>query len=141
MKKNIDDLSVHYHFQEEVEVVTVDSILEQVNLQHIDFVSIDTEGTELDVLQGFNIKRYRPSLILLEDKVNSLDKHFYLMSKGYKLVRRTDLNSWYIPKEANFDINFLEKCKLFRKFYLSLPFRKLKFWVKKIEKAFKNKSS
>src|SRR5262245_26674044 len=50
-----------------VSVATLDSLLARVNAPHVDFLSVDVEGTELDVLSGFSFERHRPKLILLED--------------------------------------------------------------------------
>ena len=45
----------------------------------IDFVSIDVEGHEFEVLRGFDFARWRPRLILLEDHVRAcLDKHRFM---------------------------------------------------------------
>lgn len=46
---------------------TLDSILEEHRApQNIDYVSIDVEGHELEVLDGFDIKRWRPKAITIE---------------------------------------------------------------------------
>jgi len=50
----------------DVRVVTLDSVLAEASAQRVDFLSVDVEGTELDVLRGFSFERYRPGLILLE---------------------------------------------------------------------------
>src|ERR1035437_7159295 len=39
---------------------TLDSVLAEAGLAHIDFLTIDVEGMELAVLQGFNIEKYQP---------------------------------------------------------------------------------
>jgi FkbM family methyltransferase len=131
LTKHLDDPTVKYDRQEKVKVLTLDQILEQAGNPRIDFVSIDTEGTELDVLKGFNLERHRPALILLEDKVHRLDKHFYLKRHGYKLVKRTGVNNWYVPKAINFRMVTLnERYHLVRKMYLATPWRVLKLKLK-----------
>ena len=45
----------------------LNNILDNINLQnHIDYMSIDVEGCEEQVLKGFNIKKYKPSDISIE---------------------------------------------------------------------------
>ena len=45
----------------------LNNILDDINLQnHIDYMSIDVEGCEEQVLKGFNIKKYKPSVISIE---------------------------------------------------------------------------
>ena len=64
----------------------------------IDFINIDVEGRELDVLKSLNFKKYEPKLICIEIhntkklydtnykylKSNSIYK--YLLNKNYKVV-------------------------------------------------------
>jgi FkbM family methyltransferase len=61
----------------EVPVRTLDSVLEEAGAA-TDFLFIDVEGHELEVLRGFDIARWRPRLLLLEDHVADLSKHRYL---------------------------------------------------------------
>lgn len=113
--------------EETVKVVTLDSILEKNNVSGIDLLSIDVEGTELDVLKGLTLERYRPRLILLEDKLVYLNKHRWLKRKGYRLVKRTLFNDWYIPAREPFGMStWNEKLALFKKLYLGLAPRKIK---------------
>ena len=45
---------------------TLESILDETPHPDIDFFSLDVEGSELAVLQGMNIEKYRPKYILVE---------------------------------------------------------------------------
>jgi FkbM family methyltransferase len=130
LQRNIDDLDVKYDTSETVDAKTLDDLLAETGHNNrIDFVSIDTEGTEIDVLRGFDLKKYKPRLILVEDKGRSLDKHRYLVQHGYKLVKRTELNNWYVPASSNFTMtNFFERLRLYRKVFLGYPFRKFRHW-------------
>ncbi len=123
----VDNVGFEKYEKIKIKVVTLDSILEENNVQEIDFLSIDVEGTEIDVLKGFDVNRYRPKLILIEDSLVFLDKHRYLKKCGYKLVKRTGGNNWYIPHNQDFSFATVkEKLKLFKKLYLSLLIRKIK---------------
>ncbi len=104
--------------------MTLDDILEKENNPRVDFISIDVEGGEVDVLRGFSLERHQPVLVLIEDGVRNLDKHRAMISRGYKLVKRTVLNNWYVPRETRFTMaTFAERLELFRKMYLATPFR------------------
>ena len=86
----------------EVPVRTLDDILIEARAPvGFDFLSIDVEGHELEVLSGFDFARWRPRLVLLEDFVGNLSKHRFLRAAGYRLVRRFDNNGWYIPADAS----------------------------------------
>jgi FkbM family methyltransferase len=110
----------------QVPVRTLDSILAEAGLDRVDFLSIDVEGAELAVLRGFSIARYRPRLILVEDDVHDLTKHAHLAAHGYKLVRRTALNNWYVPRDTPFPISPFGRWQLIRKLYLGTWWRRLK---------------
>lgn len=117
----------------DVPVKTLDDILIEARAPApIDFLSIDVEGHELNVLQGFDVKRWRPRLILLEDHVSGLAKHFFLNRCGYRLVRRTGLNGWYVPHEEASALDFVGRWQIIRKYYLALPFRILRDFKRRI---------
>ena len=133
LEKYVDDPNVNYVKTIKVKVMTLDSILDEAKINRVDFVSIDTEGTELEVLKGFSLNKWKPKLLLIEDKVHSLKKHFYLKKQNYKLVRRTGLNNWYISADAKPPkIDISEKFGLIRKMYLATPHRVLKLYIKKL---------
>ena len=68
--------------------------------QKIDIVSIDTEGNELDVLKGFDIKRWNPSLIVVEDNHgNDFAMADYLSKFGYFKHRRHGVNDFWISTD------------------------------------------
>ena len=60
--------------------------------QHIDFLTVDVEGLDYDVLVSNDWAKYKPSIILIED--NEFDLHSmgkskvynYLIGKGYSLI-------------------------------------------------------
>ena len=57
----------------QVPVTTLDDILVEGGApQPLDFLSVDVEGHEIEVLRGFNFARWQPRLILLEDHTTEL---------------------------------------------------------------------
>ncbi len=110
----------------EVPVRTLDEILEQADAPApIDFVSIDVEGHEVEVLSGFDLVRWRPRLVLVEDHVTNLATHRSLSRAGYRLIRRTGPNGWYVPREEAPPVG-LGWWQIARKYYLALPIRVLR---------------
>ena len=131
--KNIDDGHFRFHKEIKVKARTLDSILLGVDAGQIDLLSIDVEGAELGVLSGLSIERYKPKLILLEDKYLYLDKHRYLKKHGYVLAKRTRQNSWYVPIGSKRPPQtILEKILLFKKMYISIWRRKLFFRLRSL---------
>jgi FkbM family methyltransferase len=115
-----------------VPIVTLDSVLAERAVPTIDFLSIDVEGAEIDVLRGFSFDRYRPNLLLLEDFADDTSRHRFMLKQNYKRVRRTGNNSWYVPAATDFPLSAFDRFQLLRKYYLSLPIRRLKKLVRKI---------
>ena len=109
-----------------VPVRTLDSILAEAKIESVDFLSIDVEGAELEALSGFSLERFRPRLVLIEDDMQYLEKHHHMRARGYKLVRRTALNNWYVPREIEFPVSFFGRLQFIRKLYLGLWLRRLK---------------
>ncbi len=108
----------------EVPVRTLDEVLIEARAPaEFDFLSVDVEGHELEVLSGFDLARWRPHLILLEDHVGNLKKHRFLKSAGYRLIRRFENNGWYVPREATVSLALRERWEIVRKYYIALPFR------------------
>jgi FkbM family methyltransferase len=111
----------------EVPVKTLDEILVDAGAPApIDFLSIDIEGHEIEALEGFDFARWRPRLILIEDLAMNLAVHRCLTAHGYKWMRRTGLNSWYVPADASVEIGLFARWQFFRKHYLGVPFRHLR---------------
>jgi len=111
----------------EVPTRTLDQILTEARVTPpIDFISIDVEGHELGVLQGFDFRKWCPRLILVEDHVGDLSIPRFMKSVGYRLIRHTHYNGWYVPDDSAVRVPWKDRLGILRKYYLALPFRKLR---------------
>lgn len=84
--------------QQEVEVITLESLLEKEKIDQIDILSIDTEGTELEVWSTFDWKKYRPLIVIVEavsSQVISEETPAYFASIGYEWVATIGPNLIY----------------------------------------------
>lgn len=70
--------------------------------KHIDFLSVDTEGSEFEILEAFDFKKYSFGVICVEhnfadtkEKINKL-----LLANGYKQVHAdlSDFDDWYVQE-------------------------------------------
>lgn len=119
-----------------VPVRTLDAVLEEAGTPvGLDFLSIDVEGHEIEVLRGFDIARWRPRLILLEDHVADLSRHRYLKRAGYRIIRRYENNGWYVPNESAITCRWPDRWGILRKYYLGLPFRMARNLSRRIRKS------
>lgn len=81
-----------------VETNTLDDILSQFNSdKRLDFITIDVEGHELEVLKGFNLNRWRPRICIIEDNSGFLDNKVskHMKKNGYIPFKITGVNIWY----------------------------------------------
>ena len=76
---------------------TLDNILAESGISEIDFISIDVEGHEMEVLKGFSINQYQPRIVLIEDNSHATDPSIpdFMRSKSYAIFKRTGVNDWY----------------------------------------------
>jgi FkbM family methyltransferase len=107
---------------------TLNQVVADAGIASIDLLSLDTEGTEIAVLQGLDWKRYRPRLVLLEDHARDFSKHRFMKSLGYKLFRRTGFNSWYARVPDALPISPWGYLQLLRKYVLGMPVRNFRRW-------------
>ena len=67
------------------------------------YVSIDTEGSEYEILKAFDLDKYKPKLFTVEHNFTENESKIdeYLISNGYVRIFRklTTFDAWYIPFE------------------------------------------
>lgn len=80
-----------------VRTATLDTLLEEAGFPELQFITIDVEGHEADVLGGFTLERHRPRVVIVEDNTVEGNKPMaaHLQSHGYVHFRRTGVNEWY----------------------------------------------
>ncbi len=84
-----------------VQTKTIDSILEQHLPAHIDFVSLDVENHELQALQGFNLQKWKPTVLCIEATIPNTDIPSWheweplVLSSGYSFVTFDGCNRFY----------------------------------------------
>jgi FkbM family methyltransferase len=87
----------------EVETISLQDLLVTHDApKYIEFLSIDTEGSEFEILKNFDFQSYRFGAICVEhnfadtrEKINSL-----LLSNGYQQVHAdlSDFDDWYVQE-------------------------------------------
>jgi FkbM family methyltransferase len=81
---------------------TLDEILEKAKApRHIDYLSIDVEGAELNVLQGFSLNNYEVDALTIEhnnEPVKRAGMRQLLERNGYERVRSWVVDDWYVRK-------------------------------------------
>jgi FkbM family methyltransferase len=111
-KKDIKKNSAHTRLigKRKILTQTLSEILDSIELDEIDFMSVDVEGLDLNVLESNNWKKYRPKVILTEyyakdiDCILKDDINQFLIDKGYRFFCNTPTNAFYIE-----NIYFLQR--------------------------------
>ncbi|MFO0868890.1 MAG: FkbM family methyltransferase [Pirellulales bacterium] len=69
-------------------------------LDSIDMLAVDVEGWELEVLSGFNLKRYRPKCVVLENLFGRREYRDYMAAQGYRRWRCLPPNEVFVSDDA-----------------------------------------
>jgi FkbM family methyltransferase len=86
-------------------VVTLAELCETHDLGSIDFLKIDVEGAEPDVLFGGDWERFRPKVVVAEavapmtSEPSWQDWEPFLIARGYRFVLFDTLNRFYVAQE------------------------------------------
>lgn len=87
------------------EAKTLEQILDQNNApKYIEYLSLDTEGNELDILQVFPFDKYEFGAMTIEHNAHVSQEHqdrrdlmvVLLTSKGYVRSREVSCDDWYV---------------------------------------------
>ena len=82
--------------------------------QKINFISIDVEGYELNVLKGFDFKKYKPDLVVLEliqegmteffyqniVNIQNSEVYLYMIKHDYKLINWIHDDLVFVPQDV-----------------------------------------
>lgn len=81
-----------------VKVTRLDTLLSTLEITKIDILSIDVEGWELDVMNGFDTTKTHCTLIVVENFLNNPEYRKYFESLGYTLTDKVQYNEIYTKK-------------------------------------------
>lgn len=84
----------------EVETISLNDLLEKYSApRQIDYLSIDTEGSEFEILNALDLNKYQFNVITCEHNFTRMrrDIHALLSRNGYvrKYVRLSQIDDWY----------------------------------------------
>jgi FkbM family methyltransferase len=80
----------------EMPCITPNDLLEKHQIYHIDYCSLDTEGSEFEILQALDFDKFTVDVFTIED--NYKDKPFvkFMNSKGYRHECKLGLDEVFI---------------------------------------------
>ena len=87
-------------------VLTLASLCEAHRVEEIDFLKVDVEGAEADVLKSGDWKAFRPKVVVVEaiapgsNQPSWEDWEPFLLAQGYHFMLFDTLNRFYVAEEA-----------------------------------------
>ena len=88
---------------------TLEEIISIKNIKNVDYINIDTEGNELEILNGINFKKISPYLFTIEENSffmnnsSKLAKIDFMNKNGYELINIIGVTMFFVHK------NFISK--------------------------------
>ena len=87
LMSSIGGTRLHRSAAQKVLIRSLQSILDEVHLQHINFLSLDTEGYELHILRGIDFAKTQFDYLLIEiHKDHYHEVVSFLSEKGYEMA-------------------------------------------------------
>lgn len=80
----------------EVECYDIKSVAEKSGIKSVDFLSLDTEGGELEILKSINFQKLPITLISVENNFYTPDIRIYLESQGFIYLGTFKVDEIYI---------------------------------------------
>ena len=71
-----------------IPVFKLQTILDKYNITEVDYCSIDTEGSELKVIQSIDFNKTKFKLFSIENNYNDTQIQHYLETKGFQLLTK-----------------------------------------------------
>ena len=93
----------------------LNSILEKNNIDSFDYLNIDVEGSEIEVIKGIDFKKFNPKLITIENNDLLLEDYFesevykLLIKNGYTLINKIGVTNFFIKNKIKNKISNLIK--------------------------------
>ncbi len=87
-----------YGFDEQkVPMRTLTSIFDDLQIQAIDFISLDIEGYEVQALEGLDFNKYKPTVFIIEykDETHQQQLERILIPQGYFYLSKIGCNLFY----------------------------------------------
>lgn len=110
---SLPELAVKYKAEKmpgsfkKVKTVSLTALCELNKVQEIDYISIDVEGSEKDVLESFDLEKFRPKVIVIEATYPETQNpswhswEMHLTESGYSCAYFDGLNRFYVHSSSS----------------------------------------
>ncbi|MEM9045985.1 MAG: FkbM family methyltransferase [Pseudomonadota bacterium] len=80
----------------QVDVVTLAELLDKHNLRSIDYLSLDVEGAEMEILSDFPFANYRIDALTVENRLDSEELPELLSANGFHRIEAVGVDDIYV---------------------------------------------
>ena len=101
--------------KKKIKCFSLNTILENYKIEKFQFLNIDVEGNELNVIKGIDLIKYRPILISIENNellpIDYFESEIYktLVENNYVFINKIGVTNFFIIKNlANKFKNLIE---------------------------------
>ena len=81
-----------------VKSVTFESV---IDIENIDFMSLDVEGIEMEILETINFNKFKFGLITIETNYREHELRSFMKLKGYKVLLNLGVDLMFIPEHID----------------------------------------
>ena len=89
--------------------IPMQSLFDQIGINHINWFSLDVEGAELSVLQTIDFDKMSFDVIVMESdgsaKDREADSKKLLASYGYHAILQRDIDTWFVREGFHPSVN------------------------------------
>lgn len=79
--------------------VNINKVLKEHQVTHVDFLSLDTEGSELEILKSIDFSQVTIDVITVENNFSESHVQEFLEARGYMLITRLHVDDVYIRSD------------------------------------------
>ena len=83
-----------------ITTITFSSLMEKYDIEYIDFLSIDVEGAELNVLTSIDFNKYKFGLITIENNCGFHELRQFMTDRGYKVFLDLGVDILFVPENT-----------------------------------------
>lgn len=84
-----------------VPVKKLQTLLDEHNILEIDFCSIDTEGSEFNIIQSIDFDKTNIKVFIIENNYKETNIQEYLETKNYSLYKKLEWDDVFIKNKIN----------------------------------------
>jgi len=81
-----------------IEIMDINTLMHKSNISHVDYCTIDVEGSEEKILSVLDPKEIDISVFTVENNYSSNSLRKLMKGKGYKLYSKVDFDDVYVKK-------------------------------------------